>query len=181
MKSNIVGTLYVSATPPWLTAQVDAGRVTLQDLGCFTRLSSILSERDVSFYYLYTKRLAALTDNVYEGMRNIALHPDNVQWIQDHADLIKECEDTVDLTNDIVTTVGEIPEPHVLRRAEYEPRAYSNTTLFLLGRPDSIYVTYIDYFSAAMNAISSIVGYDQAVNSKVLDAFIVAVGKENVF
>jgi hypothetical protein len=179
MNSTLVETLYAAAVPPWLTALVDAGQLQLRDLENFTRLSSILSERDVSFYYLYAKRLSPLTDNVYEGLRNITTLPDNIQWVQDHAELIKECEDTVDLTNVIATATGEIPEPHDIRRAFYEPRAFSNTTLFLLGRTQSIYVTYIDYFSAAMSQISSMVGYDQAVHSRVLNAFIVANQKQN--
>lgn len=174
MNASLVDTLYVSAVPPWLTQQVDSGRLTLKDLESFSRLASILSERDVSFYCIYAKRLLALTDGVYDGMKNIVNHPDNIQWANEHAELLKECEDSVDLSNFMSTVGAGDLEPSDIRRAFYEPRALGSTTLFLLGRSKSIYVTYVDYFSAAMSELSRMVGYDQAVNSRVLDAFIVA-------
>lgn len=178
MKPSLVDTLYVSAVPPWLTAHVDSGRLTLKDLENFERLASILSERDVSFYYSYAKRVNTFTDGVYDNMRNIVDHPDNAAWVEAHAELINECEAEIQLSGD--QFVGEgIPVPTDLRTAFYEPRGLSNTTLFLLGRTTSIYVTYIDYFSAAMNQLSLMVGYDHAIHSRVLDAFIVANQKQS--
>lgn len=178
MKPSLVDSLFVSAVPPWLTMHVDSGRLSLKDLESFERLASILSERDVSFYYCYAKKLNTFTDGVYDNMRNIVDHPANAQWIADHAELIKECEAEVALQP--TTEVNEqIPPPTELRVAFYEPRGLGNSTLFLLGRTTSIYVTYIDYFSAAMNQLSLMVGYDQAIHSRVLDAFIVANQKQS--
>lgn len=180
MKPSLVDTLFVSVVPPWLTMHVDNGRLSLKDLECFDRLASILSERDVSFYYLYTKAVNAFTDGIYDNMRNIVDNPVNAQWVAEHAELIKVCESESELSA-VPDTTGQIPPATVMCAAFYEPRGLGNSTLFLLGRTTSIYVTYNDYFSAAMNQLSLMVGYDQAIQSRVLDAFIVANQKQSSF
>ena len=178
MKPSLVDTLFVSAVPPWLTAHVDSGRLTLKDLESFERLASILSERDVSFYCCYARRVNTFTDGVYDNMRNIVEQPDNAAWVEAHAEMINDCEAEIKLSGEL-SSDGATPLPTDLRPAFYAPRGLGNTTLFLLGRTTSIYVTYIDYFSAAMNQLSLMVGYDQSIHSRVLDAFIVANQKQS--
>lgn len=176
MMSSLVDTIYVGAVPPWLTELVTAGQVPKEALINLSELANILSEQDVSFYYVYLSKTSALTDGLFDQMQSLITSPDNVKWAQAHTDLIETALAQCDLTHFMERASTPVPLSDI-RRAFYEPCGLGNTTLLLLGHTTRVYEKSTGYFDAALTELSAVVGYDEAVQSKVLDAFIAATQK----
>lgn len=174
MRTSLVDTLYVGVVPPWLTEHVDAGRLTVGDLLDLPTLANILSERDVTLYVAFNNSIDALTDGVFAGMQPLLSKPVNAQWVSDHLEQITAINDELEIGDVVNVKVGVVPDPTTIARPYFQPTASGQDSLLLLGRTTAIYMSYIDYFSAAMRELSMMVGFDQAIASKVLDAFIAA-------
>lgn len=178
MVSNLISTVYIGAVPPWLTELVQKGAVPRKDLHNFRKLCDILSEDDVSFYYAYSAKTAPLTDGAFTEAKGIIDLPENIAWITEHSEACKRALDTLDMTHFMEYATESNIDQRLVYRANFLPYNYDGNKMLLLGslaQPgDLLGETFYD---EVMRNLTSMIGYDEAVQCKVLNKFIASVQK----
>lgn len=169
--------VFVTVVPPWLSALVKDGLVSIKDLLDYKSLCDILSVDDVSFYHAYTTKLTPLTNGAFSDLRVVSQLPANADWVANHNEAVETALDNLDITH-FMEAAPVDANPKEVYRTILTPYHYDRYGLVLLsefGVP-----TPTDdqtFYNNAMSALERLVGYQAAIQCKVLDTFIASAQK----
>lgn len=129
---------HVAIVPHWLADAVMASSedVTPEVFADYEKLSTIVSESDVSSYHL----LQSLRSNYVKGfadMESISMKPNNLKWLEEHASAVAKCQDRFNVV------VKTDKENELLSCSNFKPVSGGSDTLILLSsRGDDTSLTF---------------------------------------
>lgn len=123
----------VGLVPVWLADKVTEGRVPVDALVSYEKLSSIISPQDVCFYHEYLTRTHHYTEGVFDDMCTIASLPENTAWIAMNAVAAKSAADQFAYSfQKHQDDLGNTAVPITVRFFSYVPVAVDTHSLILL-------------------------------------------------
>lgn len=177
MSTNAPINVFVTVVPPWLSALVKDGLVSIKDLLDYKSLCDILSVDDVSFYHAYTTKLTPLTNGAFSDLHLVGQLPANAEWVESNSDSVETALDNLDITH-FMEAAPVDADPKSVYRTILTPYHYDRYGLVLLsefGVPTP--AEELTFYNNAMSALERLVGYQLAIRCKVLDTFITSAQK----
>lgn len=161
-------THYVTIVPNYLAEQLAQMNVSLSVVEDFSKLSTIVSAREISFYYLTILHLRDYLSDTFNDMVLLSEKPNTLRWVSDHADDIAKAK--LEFDKLFIKHKNKLSSEDVdviVRCTKYSPKAINDDTLALVGFNSEAEYPYSKFLRDCITELNKQILFDQYRNMEV--------------